>query len=95
MSFETPHEPAVVARRELREASRARAAFVQTHGDGAANHRQWQIDQLPKIIRKGRQLYTLRCRADFGKGPHDVNVPEHVLWALIDFRAFRCPFHRG
>jgi len=28
-----------------------------------------------------------------GKGPHDLHVPESLLWALIDFRAFRCVYH--
>jgi hypothetical protein len=74
-------------------AARARAAFVELRGEAEAARRAAEIQQLPIVQWRGRTLYTLRCRADFGRGPHDVNVPEHVPWSLIDLRAFRCPYH--
>jgi hypothetical protein len=43
---------------------------------------------------KGRRLRTIRCQGDFGKGPHDVNVPEALLWCLISLARFLCPYHR-
>ena len=93
MSFEKP--AAIVRNGGLSSATaRARAAFVALEGEQAAARRQVQIAHLPIVEWKGRLLYTVRCDAQFGKGPHDVNVPEHVLWALLDLRAFRCPFHQ-
>ena len=55
--------------------------------------RQREINTLPQVVWKGRTLYTLRCQGDFGKGPHDMNVPASHLWALIHFERFKCPYH--
>lgn len=52
------------------------------------------IAALPAVEWKGRTLRTVRCRGDFGRGPHDVNVPESTLWTLIHIEAFLCPYHR-
>ena len=71
---------------------KARAAFAQ-YGTRDIAERQAQIDALPVVEWKGRRLRTIRCHGTTGKGPHDVHVPEAVLWALIDLRAFRCPYH--
>lgn len=74
-------------------AARARAAFVEYRSGHEILARQRAIRALPQVVWKGRILYTLRCHGTSGKGPHDTNVPESLLWALLDFRAFRCPFH--
>lgn len=52
-----------------------------------------EIRALPQVEWKGRKLRTIRCQGEFGKGPHDVNVPESLLWTLRHFEAFRCPYH--
>lgn len=74
--------------------ARARTAFVDAYGHEAASVRQFQIDALPVVTWKGKTLRTIRCHGDFGKGPHVQNVPEHLLWSLIDVRQWLCPFHR-
>lgn len=73
--------------------ARARAAFMEVRGLAEVPRRQAEIDTLPRVLWRGRVLYTLRCHGTSGKGPHDTNVPEALLWALIDLRAFRCPYH--
>ncbi len=55
--------------------------------------RQAEIDALPCVEWRGRRLRTLRCHGVTGRGPHDVNVPEALLWSLMHFGAFRCPYH--
>jgi len=75
-------------------AQRMRQGFIDDRGETAAARRAAEIAALPLVVWRGRRLRTLRCRADFGAGPHDVNVPEAVLWALIDVGHFRCPYHR-
>ncbi len=74
-------------------ALRARADFVAQRSGPEILARQRAIRALPTVQWKGRILYTLRCHGTSGKGPHDTNVPEGLLWALLDFRAFRCPYH--
>ncbi len=74
-------------------ARRCREMFLETRGEAETVKREAEIAALPVVIWKGRTLYTLRCHGDYGKGPHDMNVPLYVPWALIDFRAFRCPYH--
>lgn len=74
----------------------ARAALVcyEAMGEpGRVAQRQREIAALPTVEWKGRTLYTIRCTGTTGKGPHVLNVPEALLWALIDLRAFRCPYH--
>jgi len=73
---------------------RTRDAFVELCGEHAARQRAAAIAQLPVVEWRGRALRTLRCAADFGRGPHNVNVPEYVCWALISLEHFRCPYHR-
>lgn len=77
---------------EARKA-RARAAFVEFRGEDAALRRQAEIDALPLVQWKGRQLRTIRCHGTTGKGPHDVNVPESLLWSLISLDGFCCVYH--
>lgn len=76
-----------------RQADTAREAFVEMCGPARAFIRQHQINQLKTVEWKGKTLYALRCHGTSGKGPHDTNVPESLLWSLIDLRAFRCPYH--
>ena len=63
---------------------------------GKAEHadREAEIEGLPTVEWKGRILRTVRCTGTTGKGPHDYNVPEAVLWSLMDLTRFLCPFHR-
>ncbi len=76
-----------------RHTARARAAFVAIRGEAEAERRAAAIAALESKDWRGRRVYRLRCRADFGRGPHDQFVPEGLLWALIDLGAWRCPFH--
>lgn len=78
-----------------RQDQRARDAFVELRGAADAAGRAAQIAALPTVIWKGRTLRTIRCHGTTGKGPHDVHVPDAVLWALIDLRAYCCPYHQG
>lgn len=52
-----------------------------------------EIAALPIVTWRGQIMRTIRCNGQTGRGPHLMNVPEHLLWALIDFRAYRCAFH--
>lgn len=74
--------------------TRLRAAFRQVRGAAGERARARAIARLPRVRWKDKRLCTMRCRADFGSGPHLVHVPEAVLWSLIDLRQFRCPWHR-
>lgn len=74
---------------------RAKRAFIEYCGDVAAVQRAAQIATLDSKVWRGQVVYRLTCHADFGKGPHDQFVPEGLLWALIDLRGWRCPFHKG
>jgi hypothetical protein len=76
-----------------RQRATARAAFVETLGDDAATVREAVIAALPVVDWKGKTLRTLRCTGTTGKGPHNVNVPESLLWALLDVGTYRCAFH--
>ena len=73
--------------------ARTRAACLELRGAEEARRRAAEIARLPTVTWKGQTLYTLRCRGDYGRGPHDVNLPEMWLWALLDLRAFICPWH--
>ena len=78
---------------EDRQAATARAAFRDFHPEGEAQ-REREIAALPAVAWRGKVLRTITCTGETGKGPHPVNVPESLLWALIDVRRFRCPYHR-
>lgn len=83
-----------VSRHEDRVLDTAKRAFIDIQGVDAAPQRAREIAALPAVNWKGRALYTVRCDGPYGKGPHDVNLPESVLWALIDVRHCLCPYHR-
>lgn len=94
MGGDVRHHVRAVGLHEDAARNRAMAAFGEILGRQYVRQRQRAIDALPTVKWKGRTLYTIRCAADFGNGPHNVNVPESVLWSLIDLRAFRCAYHR-
>lgn len=73
---------------------RAEAAFRLFRGAAATARRRREIAALPQVPWRGLTLYTLRCGGEFGRGPHDVNVPEQLAWSLISLDRFLCPFHR-
>lgn len=78
---------------QARRLAAARAAFVALRGSSDEAVRASEIAALPVIEWKGRTLRTIRCHGTTGKGPHDTNVPESLLWSLIDLRGFCCVFH--
>lgn len=64
-------------------------------GPTRAALRQAQVEALPNITWKGRELYTLRCRGTSGKGEHNVNVPLAMVWSLLSLGRFFCVYHAG
>jgi hypothetical protein len=66
---------------------------VTLRGEADAAVRASEIAALPVVEWKGRTLHTLRCHGTTGKGPHDTNVPESLLWSLIGLRGFCCVYH--
>lgn len=79
--------------REEITSARARGAFEELFPD-RVEQRQAEIAALPVVEWKGRTLWTVTCCGDFGRGPHQVHIPESVIWNLMDLRMLRCPFHR-
>ena len=79
-------------RREARWLGTCKTVFSESGMDVAARERA--IAALPVVDWKGRPLHTLRCQADFGIGPHDVNVSESLLWAIVSLDHFLCSWHR-
>jgi hypothetical protein len=73
---------------------RAKAQCIELLGPEQAERRRQQIAALPSKLWRGVQVYEVTCHGDFGRGPHQMFVPEYVLWSLIDLRAFVCPFHK-
>jgi hypothetical protein len=87
----SPHDDAVCARTRA-----TYAAATREWGDpGWEARRAAEIAALPTVEWRGRTLYTLRCHGTRGKGPHDVHLPERVLWSLIGLTHFRCVYHAG
>lgn len=73
--------------------TRARQHFIEARGDVEARFRAMEIGALPVVEWRGKSLRAWRCHGTSGKGSHPVNLPEWVLWLLIDLRAYRCPYH--
>lgn len=73
--------------------ARSKAAFLDIAGSDLAAERAAQIAALPTVEWRGRTLRTIRCTGTTGRGPHDMHVPESLLWNLIDLRFYRCPYH--
>ena len=88
------HRKRTIGLRQEAQTARAREAFAELQGATAAAQRLQQMAALPTVQWRGRTLYTLRCAGPFGKGPHTVNVPESLLWSLLDLRHFLCAYHR-
>lgn len=75
---------------------RAREVFrLACPEEGAEERRAREIEALPVVEWKGNRLRTIRCCGKSGKGPHTVNVPESLLWSLLDLRDYFCPYHIG
>jgi hypothetical protein len=87
------HGKTVIARHEDRIVSQMRAHVRAVYGDDGLARRERAILALPAVEWKGRTLYTIRCHGDYGKGPHDVNLPLSVLLNLIGLDRFRCVYH--
>ena len=76
--------------RILRE---SREFFRRVFGEKCEKRRAEEIAALTIVNWKGRRLRAIRCHGVRGKGPHDMNVPESVLWNLVDLDRFMCAFH--
>lgn len=72
---------------------RARAHHRDVRGEAGEQARAAEIAALPSKLWKGRPVFQMLCNGDFGKGPHDVWLPERVLWALASLTSYRCPYH--
>lgn len=83
-----------MAPHEVARCARTRGYYRDALGVEAEARRAAEIDALPRAEWKGRQLRTIRCHGTSGKGPHDCNVPESMLWALIGMVPFYCVYHR-
>ena len=88
------HRKRVVGEHEARVLRDTQTQFRELFGDVAYLERELAILSLPIVEWKSVRLRTIRCTGDFGKGPHDYNVPESVLWDLINLDRFRCAYHR-
>lgn len=85
----------VVTPRTVRDGLKARRAFLDLRGPEAADARAKEIAALPAVEWKGHTLHTILCNGTSGRGPHNVNAPEGLLWALVDLRTYLCPYHHG
>jgi hypothetical protein len=74
--------------------ARAKDAFIEVRGAADVPRREAEIAALDAKDWRGVRVYRLTCEGPFGRGPHDVWVPEMYLWSLIDLRHFLCPYHR-
>lgn len=72
-----------------------RAELLELGGPACVTRREADITALPTVVWKGCTLYTLRCNGISGKGPHAVNVPLIMCWALVDLQRYYCPYHVG
>jgi len=88
------HRGRAVGLHEDRARTTAMRGFLTVRGADAMPERFRAIAALPTVVWKGRTLYTIRCQGDFGQGPHAVNVPESLLWALMSLEGFHCAYHR-
>lgn len=82
----------IASHQDVRNA-RAQAAFLALRGAEDHERRRLEIKSLETSAWRGHTVYAIRCNGTTGKGPHTVNVPEALLWSLISFEAYRCPFH--
>lgn len=89
------HGVATPQHRMDQQRQRAVDAFVEARGALEAMNRQVEIMRLPRVEWKGRVLRTIRCHGTSGKGPHNCNVPEALLWSLMSLKDFLCVYHAG
>lgn len=89
------HGVATPTERLDRQALRSKAVFLDAYGPSETLRRGFEIEGLPRVTWKGKRLFTLRCQGTSGKGPHDCNVPEGLLWQLLSLRDFLCVYHAG
>lgn len=83
----------VVKRYECRSLPRAMAAAASMMSAEWMDRRAREIIALPVVEWRGKRLCTIRCNGTTGKGPHDVHVPESLLWALLSLTHYRCVYH--
>lgn len=72
---------------------RTKAMYEDMCGPVSTMIREAEIAALAVVPWKGRVLRTIRCHGTSGKGPHDCNVPEALLWSLMSLNHFRCVYH--
>lgn len=89
------HGKTSIPKHEDRVLADAMSLFCYERGLLGMAERATQIIDLPRVEWKGRTLYTIRCYGTRGKGPHNCNVAESLLWSLIDFSGYRCVYHAG
>lgn len=89
------HGTTVIPKHEDRILREVKANLRELYGDTGVERRAAEIAALPTVEWKGRTLYTLRCHGTRGKGPHDVNLPESLLWNLIGLTHYCCVYHAG
>jgi hypothetical protein len=82
-----------VAQHDDRRVATVRASYLEIAGPERAAERAAEIASLPTVEWRGRTLRTIRCTGTRGRGPHDMHVPESLLWSLIDLGRYRCPYH--
>jgi hypothetical protein len=75
--------------------ARARSEFESARTKAEVDRRAADIEACRVVEWKGRTLRTLRCHGTTGKGPHDINVPEGMLWTLLALNEYVCAFHGG
>ena len=61
---------------------------------GEEEERRGAIGRMESKAWRGVRVYRITCDGDFGRGPHDVWIPEYILWSLITLTRYRCPYHR-
>lgn len=84
-----------VSPHEARICADARRQFAELRGEEGASRRAAEIERLPRVEWKGKQLRTLLCRGTSGRGPHPVNILESHLWCLVSLDRYCCPYHAG
>ena len=74
---------------------RAREGFRELMGEEREARRLQEIEALPLVMWRGRELRTIWCGGGYGakKDGHEYNVPPAVLWHLISPSRFQCPYH--
>jgi hypothetical protein len=79
---------------EDRACVRSRAVHRELRGSDSEAERAAEIAALDSKDWRGHPVYRVICKGDYGKGNHEVWIPERVLWALISIEAYRCAFHQ-